>query len=117
VHHNLTQDQRNPDNQSLCPIVDLANHHFDDERATTDNPIPSFPSPSGSQLKKGDEVFLKYGAHSNRFLFQHYGFVCEGRMEQSMNVDYAFEQVILCSRSTKSRERIESLLQEVDYWR
>ena len=117
VYHDLIQNQRNPDNLSLCPILDLANHHFDDGRATTRHPIPTFHSPSECHLKQGDEVFLKYGTHSNPFLFQHYGFVCDGEMEKSISVDDAFDRVILSVRSAKSRERIEALLQEADYWR
>lgn len=117
VHHDLTQNQRDPDNLSLCPILDLANHHYDDSRATTRHPIPTFRSPSECHFKEGDEVFLKYGTHSNRFLFQHYGFVCEGEMEKCISVDDAFDRLILSVRSAKSRERIEALLREADYWR
>jgi len=117
VYHRLKVGQGDPDNLSLCPILDLANHHFDDVRATTSQVIPIFRSPAGISLKEGDEVFLKYGDHSNRFLFQHYGFVCGETMERSVEVDDVFDQVILSSMDPKSREVIESLLREHNYWR
>ena len=117
VHHILMHDQRDPSNLSLCPILDLANHHFDSDRAMTSQPIPVFRSPPGCELKSGDEVFLKYGAHSNEFLFQHYGFVCEGETERWMGVDEAFDHVVMAGRSAEGRRRIEDLLQEANYWR
>jgi hypothetical protein len=94
----------------------MANHHCDSERATISHPIPGFKSPAQCYLKSGDEVFLKYGSHSNRFLFQHYGFVCEGRIEQCLEMDEAFDHV-MTARSAESRTQIAALLGTVDYWR
>lgn len=102
----------------MCPILDLANHHFDDERATIRQVIPVFRSPPNIWLKEGDEVFLKYGDHSNRFLLQHYGFVCDREsMEKSVEVDDVFDLVILSSKNPKSRGLMEKLLNESNYWR
>jgi hypothetical protein len=68
-------------------------------------------------LKQGDEIFLKYGTHSNLFLFLHYGFVCESKaMEGSVDVDDVFDQVILSTKDRKSCKVIKKLLQEFNYW-
>ncbi|KIO34410.1 hypothetical protein M407DRAFT_16933 [Tulasnella calospora MUT 4182] len=64
---------------TLCPIIDLANHalsklrSFSVRRDTSDSSLnleaPMFP------MRKGDEVFFHYSAHSNSTLFSEYGFV------------------------------------------
>ena len=118
VYHGLKDDQGDPDNLSLCPILDLANHHFDEARAIVSRPIPSLVSTAKGAMQEGDEVYLKYGSHDNRFLFLHYGFVCrEPGMEQSVLVDDVFEQVILSGRSKRWLEEIEAVLEECGYWR
>lgn len=118
VHHILTQNPQDTCNVSLCPILDFANHHPDDCRATSTDPLPVFRSPPGISLKKGDQVYLKYGDHSNRFLFRHYGFVCtDPEMERSVDVDDIFESSLLSQRSLKIWDVIRDLLQDRGYWR
>jgi ribosomal lysine N-methyltransferase 2 len=75
VYHRLYSSQSHPDNLTLCPLLDLANHTSSLAHASSIEPIPTFFSPSASFLKKGDEVYLRYGPHSSTTLFTEYGFV------------------------------------------
>ncbi|KAF8761564.1 Oxidoreductase family, C-terminal alpha/beta domain [Rhizoctonia solani] len=66
------------DNVTMCPILDFANHTSidslsitQDEFALGDGMAFSTPGP----IKNGDQVYLRYGGHSNAFLFSEYGFV------------------------------------------
>jgi ribosomal lysine N-methyltransferase 2 len=76
VYHRVSPSPSHPDNLTLCPLLDLANHTSSPAHASR-TPIPTFYSPSTSQLNKGDEVYLRYGPHSNITLFAEYGFVEE----------------------------------------
>ncbi|KAG6890711.1 hypothetical protein C0995_005084 [Termitomyces sp. Mi166 len=77
----------------MCPIIDFANHTNHSNHMSPQEPIaarakapPSsksvglnfvLRSPSNPATKQDDELFLKYGAHSNQKLFVEYGFVSE----------------------------------------
>lgn len=74
----LCSSKTDPDNITLCPLADLANHSSLEQQATTKTPIPTFYSPLSSSLRKDDEIYLKYGSHSNSTLFTEYGFVEKG---------------------------------------
>lgn len=79
-------EKRCPENDlTLGPIIDLANYTADPElsckfgrieRPATSASL-SFLSTPNQALKKDDEVFLKYGYHSNSVLFSEYGFVMQ----------------------------------------
>ncbi|KAF8163286.1 hypothetical protein B0H34DRAFT_694841 [Crassisporium funariophilum] len=116
VYHRIAKSRSDPDNMTLCPILDFANH--------TANPPYTFPQPSpgeiwnsGPSIKKklGDpfillspstssisidqELFLRYGTHSNSTLFAEYGFVnmspsdgTEGEVEMDALVEALFDQ-------------------------
>ncbi|KAH6918599.1 hypothetical protein BKA70DRAFT_1457475, partial [Coprinopsis sp. MPI-PUGE-AT-0042] len=90
IHYRVRADQSHEDNLTLCPILDFANHS--DLLPTTwpragkcelwniaprpgkgDNFV--LLSPSTSMSREGDELFLRYGSHTNQFLFAEYGFV------------------------------------------
>jgi hypothetical protein len=101
---------------SLCPVLDMANHHSSRLRSTSSDPIPHFRSPPESSLKKGDEIFLHYGDHSNAFLFVHYGFVSfDAEAEASLNIDDIVLS-IMGSRSKEYGDRMQYLLENWGYW-
>lgn len=74
----LCPSRSDPDNITLCPLADLANHSSLEQQTTTKTPVPTFYSPSTSALRKDNEIYLKYGSHSNSTLFTEYGFVEKG---------------------------------------
>jgi len=94
VYHRLTKSRSDPDNMTLCPILDFANHSSRPPYAipkpvqaelwdTASSPKRNFGenfgllSPSMTTTASNTELFLKYGAHSNPTLFTEYGFVTD----------------------------------------
>ncbi|KAJ6547545.1 hypothetical protein B0H19DRAFT_954756 [Mycena capillaripes] len=89
IYHRLKGTRSHPDNLTLCPILDFANHTVTSpcmtprlsnaERANAP-PIPRLGDPltllsPATSTKPNEELYLTYGAHSNRTLFIEYGFV------------------------------------------
>ncbi|KAH7930793.1 SET domain-containing protein [Leucogyrophana mollusca] len=90
IYHRLKASKSDPDNVTMCPILDFANHTSELPHMT---PVPShadiwnvapvskygdsfsFLSPGGIFVQEGEQLYLTYGAHSNRTLFVEYGFV------------------------------------------
>ncbi|KAK0459706.1 uncharacterized protein EV420DRAFT_1641903 [Desarmillaria tabescens] len=90
IYRRLKAKQSDPDNFTMCPVLDFANHsahlpHISPRPSTADklNVPPRerfgedmvFISPADKHLDDDEEIFLKYGSHSNQTLFVEYGFV------------------------------------------
>ncbi|KAJ7097944.1 hypothetical protein B0H15DRAFT_823502 [Mycena belliarum] len=89
VYHRLHKTRSHPDNLTLCPILDFANHtasgpcmtiRLTDAESSNARPIPRLGDPvtllsPSTPTDSGAELFLTYGAHANRTLFVEYGFV------------------------------------------
>lgn len=92
IYHRLARTRSNPDNLTLCPILDFANHTYKEKfaypgttRAEMFDRGPSTTrkfgenfvllSPSTSTVVAGEQLFLRYGMHANSTLFADYGFV------------------------------------------
>ncbi len=122
---------------TMCPILDFANHT---------NHLPyAFPQPSSAEvldqaptkytgddfillspkdkiLYPGEEIFLKYGAHSNRTLFTEYGFVNylstdalkDGRID--CEADVQWRALRLFAKRGNIGKWMEDLLRREGYW-
>ncbi|KAJ6596873.1 hypothetical protein DFH09DRAFT_1023264 [Mycena vulgaris] len=89
IYHRIKSTRSHPDNLTLCPILDFANHtvagpcmttRLSDAERSNAPPIPRLGDPltllSPHTLTNPDEeLHLTYGAHPNRTLFVEYGFV------------------------------------------
>jgi hypothetical protein len=91
IYHRLAKTRSSPDNLTLCPILDFANHTYTEKfacpKATQAEAFNTKPSkrkfgenfvllpPSTSTVASGEELFLRYGMHTNSTLFTEYGFV------------------------------------------
>jgi len=114
IYHRLRKSQSDPDNMTLCPILDFANHTAQSTpllmpRNVT-NVTPgkkgredlTFFSPEDTWAAPGQELFLKYGAHSNCTLFVEYGFLTRaterellrGSAQADVDVGQAIERLI-----------------------
>ncbi|KAI0362021.1 SET domain-containing protein [Trametes cingulata] len=142
IYYRIRQNKADPDNFTLCPILDFANHgsgrtHIfpvisadiwgltedsgqgNRRRRRTDS--YTFLGPSGYSLSAGDELLLKYGAHSNRFLFTEYGFVnplkdVTSSSEYSGEVDVQDLVEDLIRQAGSVGPIIKSTLEEAGYW-
>lgn len=92
IYHRLVNARSSPDNLTLCPILDFANHTYTQKfaypgayQAEIFNVGPSSKrkfgedfvllAPSTEAVVAGEQLFLQYGMHANRTLFTEYGFV------------------------------------------
>ncbi|XP_006458144.1 hypothetical protein AGABI2DRAFT_199465 [Agaricus bisporus var. bisporus H97] len=90
IYHRLCEKRSDPDNMTMCPILDFANHSNQPEHtypqlshAEVWDQAPSksmgddfvLLSPKERTSSAREEVFLRYGPHPNRTLFVEYGFV------------------------------------------
>ncbi|KAF9227942.1 SET domain-containing protein [Gyrodon lividus] len=90
IYYRLKPLKLDPDNVTMCPILDFANHtphtsqmfhvpsNADIWNAAPVKPIGDglkFTSPETVMIEEGDEIHLIYGSHSNKTLFVEYGFV------------------------------------------
>ncbi|KAJ7063248.1 hypothetical protein C8F01DRAFT_65285 [Mycena amicta] len=95
VYHRLKGKRSDPHNQTMCPVLDFANHRphgpsmttriSSAEKANT-APIARLGEPltvisPPIHIKAGDELCLTYGGHSNCTLYVEYGFVADTRAE------------------------------------
>lgn len=92
IHYRVSPSRSSPDNITLCPILDFANHsprpHSDIVAVLPQHTLGGaygFKSSSEHTLHADHEIFLRYGGHANRTLFTEYGFVNlweDGAVEQ-----------------------------------
>ena len=95
IFYQLDASSTSLSNLTMCPILDFANHTPSDTQIvplmpSNNAPRPLKPDPrtprakvggdytfisSGMGLERDQEIFLRYGGHSNRKLFVEYGFV------------------------------------------
>ena len=89
IYHRLKPSRSDPDNVSLCPILDFANHTPLSKHMSPLIPnscaSSTFPSATGRDYtilaptaivtQPDTELYLTYGQHSNKTLFVEYGFV------------------------------------------
>lgn len=123
---------------TLCPILDFANHTYTDSsayprptQAETWDLWPSSKfkfgenfvllSPSGVTLLSGEEIFLRYGMHSNSTLFTEYGFVnmvdwSDLPEDFSAEVDMDNYVVPLFEQKGEVGLWMKNLLEEEGYW-
>lgn len=107
LYHQLKPPKSHPDNISLCPLLDTANHSFLPHvfRPTDNNKGSlSFISPPDRPIEPNEELFLKYGNHANRTLFAEYGFVVENHPFPEVDTQDILEPMLLSHRDTLERE-------------
>lgn len=136
IFYRLKEAKSDPDNLTLCPILDFANHSIVlpsmTPRATDadiwDMPLKrrvepfSLMSPARTTTKAGDELYLRYGFHTNQFLFVEYGFsaavseheVLSGVQQADIDITPTVEEVF--ARKGKVGEWLKEQLLDEGYW-
>ena len=136
IFYRVKEAKSDPDNLTLCPILDFANHSSIlpsvIPRASTtdiwDMPLKkrgepfTLMSPSNVPKKAGDELYLRYGFHTNQFLFVEYGFgnpvsekgVLSGEEQASVDITPVIEEWFT-NRGEVGQWMRERLVEE-GYW-
>ena len=135
IYHRLEKVQSDENNMTLCPILDFANHTptppFMMPQATRAEIWDTGPSkrrkygedfvllsPSTTSTPANEEMFLRYGAHSNATLFAEYGFVnhFDGEQKDGLELEVDKEvEALFSSRGAVGSWMREVLLDE-GYW-
>ncbi|KAL0946918.1 hypothetical protein HGRIS_013079 [Hohenbuehelia grisea] len=138
IYRQLKASRSHPDNLTLCPILDFANHTSD--FSSSISPVSSLTdiwqapskSPAGDDFTfissskfsypEGAELFLNYGAHSNRTLFVEYGFINRATLDEILEGSFSGEvdvedilQPMFTSIGDAGREA-RMILDEEGYW-
>ncbi|TFK29923.1 SET domain-containing protein [Coprinopsis marcescibilis] len=136
IYYRVKQNRSDPNNLTLCPILDFANHSAvhpttwpKSTRSEVWNVAPprgkdhgddfTLLSPPDSAVKEGDELFLRYGHHTNQFLFVEYGFVNpRTRLESSGFGDIDISPVVeaLFMDRGAMGQWLKTVLEEEGYW-
>ncbi|KAG8693472.1 hypothetical protein FRC11_002879, partial [Ceratobasidium sp. 423] len=110
------------DNVTMCPILDFANHTSADSLSITQDEFAlgdGMAFSTSGHAQKGDQIYLRYGCHSNAFLFSEYGFVLPLDLKNAhiangeIGVDPDVEELL---RGAEDFELKEALLRDRNYW-
>ncbi|KAE9400810.1 SET domain-containing protein [Gymnopus androsaceus JB14] len=127
IYYQVKNYTADPDNITLCPILDFANH-------TSNLPCMNPPSASNGSLRRdfsllspsdtcinaNSELYLKYGAHCNRVLFVEYGFVLtadsipKNQQVLEVNIDDIVEGLI--EEKGEAGAWMKEVLESENYW-
>jgi hypothetical protein len=135
IYYRGCNTRSDPDNISLCPILDFANHTASDPHM-----FPKFVDadlrgvPPGSRqadvalvspalpVVENEEMYLIYGAHCNKRLFVEYGFINQVSMDILAKgnavgeVDVQKHVENLFRERKKIGEWMEKALRQEGYW-
>jgi hypothetical protein len=136
VYHQLRPSQSHPDNITLCPVMDFANHSPSHPRMTllpAMSKLPRSVAPTtrnngdmtfvchAENLEYDQEIFITYGQHPQRKLFVEYGFVndetnvfSESAAEGEVDLQDLIELLFL--EAGENRLYLENLLSTNGYW-
>jgi len=99
------------DSLALAPYLDLLNHHPEAAVVAGINLDPT--APPGFQIitkkaiKKGSQVFIHYGAHSNISLLVEYGFIIPNNSDDG--IPLTLEQLLVASSLSTSPSTLAKL--------
>lgn len=136
IYYRLRPSASDPDNLALCPVLDFANHTTSNIHIlpscnlSSNNGMPyrrnggdfTLLSPPGSQIAPDEELYLKYGSHTNTTLFTEYGFVNEIPQEMASWEHFQGEVDVqtliepLFERRGKVGQWMREILEAEGYW-
>ncbi|KYQ88614.1 hypothetical protein DLAC_11356 [Tieghemostelium lacteum] len=110
---NVVEDK---DDCTIVPLADLFNHSSSvDTEAKFNDRMNCYQVRTKTSFKKGDQVLISYGKHSNFTLLNFYGFVVENNSLDSITLDpkeaipeYLFTETISNSLQLKRKYEILS---------
>ncbi|KEP55132.1 RuBisCO LSMT substrate-binding protein [Rhizoctonia solani 123E] len=121
LYHDLGFVQSS-ENVTMCPILDFANHTSMYSLSITQGEFAlgdEMAFSTSTPVKEGDQIYLRYGPHSNAFLFCEYGFVLpldvkDARIaDGEIVIDSDVEELLRNANDFKLKEE---LLKDRNYW-
>ncbi|OBZ75388.1 Ribosomal lysine N-methyltransferase set11 [Grifola frondosa] len=134
IFYRVRAARSDPDNLTLCPILEMANHFWGqthispvidselwDVRARKKKDFV-FLSCADAPIEQGQELLLHYGSHSNKTLFVEYGFVnrisrnaiATGKYDGELDVQDLVEKMFVDRGSLGSW--MKTVLEDEGYW-
>ncbi|KAF5365607.1 hypothetical protein D9758_003298 [Tetrapyrgos nigripes] len=125
----LKKARSDPDNLTLCPILDFANHTCQrpqidvepNKEKHENGAVFSVLSPRNMSVSADEEIFLTYGAHCNRNLFVEYGFVLHPLSESWDNCVVEVEVDDIVEELFRQKGSVGTWMMEIlrteNYWR
>lgn len=97
----------------LSPLFDMLNHsHYAKTTIKYDPVLKCLNVLNGDDLiKRGDQVFIKYGEHDNEFLALEYGFVSIGNPFCLVNFDCMFDELKIPGEDSSFVSNVYNLLE------
>jgi hypothetical protein len=131
IYLQLKESRSHPDNLTLCPVLDFANHtqhaHIElsvsDKKKHPNGQKAHFvvSSPENKAVSADEELFLTYGAHCNRVLFVEYGFVLRPTSERWDNCIVEVQVDDIVEELFRQKDSVGTWMIEVlkteNYWR
>ena len=72
---------------TLCPFIDYFNHSNVKPMTSVTLTAKGYVVKTERAFKKGEQIYVSYGAHGNDFLLIEYGFMIPGNQESCLNLD------------------------------
>ncbi|KAG7092439.1 hypothetical protein E1B28_008794 [Marasmius oreades] len=134
IFHHLNEACSDPDNLSLVPILDFANHTIRLPSMTPQDKTSqichgasrtckagSFTllAPADIPTGVGEELYLKYGSHCNRVLFVEYGFVLRRSETEQPHCEVEVDDLVesMFEKQGRFGKWAKNILQAHDYWK
>jgi hypothetical protein len=134
VYYRVRASQADPDNITLCPLLDFANHTASGPhmKPTSGNGAKRprtlkagdvmLMSPADLSVEEDQEMYLIYGSHPNKRLFVEYGFIvrfsaealCSGRFFGEVDVQDLVENIF--QQRGEIGEWMKGMLVKEGYW-
>jgi hypothetical protein len=101
---------------SIIPLADLFNHSSSVEtRGVFDDESQAYRIQTFTEYKKGDQVFICYGPHSNEILLKYYGFILSHNKFNSIRIFPPWEELNIIDKEWKVSLLSELHLNEGKY--
>jgi hypothetical protein len=89
------------------PFSDYFNHTSSPSACNVSFSSSGYSITTPAEIKKGEEVYISYGNHSNDFLLTEYGFILGGEGGGNQWDEVPLDTYILPLFSAKQKERLE----------
>jgi hypothetical protein len=105
--HQKLHPKNRDDCMAQSPFSDYFNHTSSPSACNVSFSSSGYSITTPAEIKKGEEVYISYGNHSNDFLLTEYGFILGGEGGGNQWDEVPLDTYILPLFSAKQKERLE----------